>query len=79
LLANKALSHLREREQISLSSLVYIAAIADANDQNANHGILNIGDNTVIAHPIFPECAQLRAFQRLSYSTRIVQLRDPLG
>jgi len=33
--------------------LVDIAAIADADNQDANHIILNIGDHAIVAAPIF--------------------------
>jgi hypothetical protein len=58
------------------SSSVHLTAVADANHQNAQGAVLDVRDDAVITHPVFPEITELGAFQRLAKTARIVHRRD---
>jgi hypothetical protein len=39
-------------------SFVDFAPVADTNNEDAQSTILNVGDDVVVADPVFPECPE---------------------
>ena len=56
---------------------VNLAAVADADDQDAEHAALNVGDDVVIADPVLPEFAEVRALQRPPEASRVLERGQP--
>ena len=54
-------------------SSVNLAPVSQPHDLNADFRILNIGNDAIISHPVFPVIAQSRAYERLADASRIVE------
>ena len=59
--------------RIAPLSFVDFAPVAETNNKNAYGTILNVGDDAVIADPIFPQLPQLGAFQGFAEATGVVE------
>ena len=49
------------------------AAVADADNEDANKLIFNAGDDAVVANAILPKVAKFGAFQRFANAAGIVE------
>jgi len=61
-----------------LDSPVNLAPVADAQNQDERDPIVDVGDQAVIANPIFPETAQFRALERFADASRVLRRGDAL-
>lgn len=52
---------------------VYLAAVADLHNEDAQRAVLDAADNAVISYAVLPEVTQLGAFKGFAYAARIVQ------
>ncbi len=52
---------------------VNLAPVPDAQDQDKRHPIVDMGDQSIIADPIFPETAEFRTFERFANTSRVVR------
>ena len=54
-------------------STVHLVTASDPHHEHTQSGVLDAGDDAVIAYPVLPELAQLGTLEGLPDATRIVQ------
>lgn len=54
------------------ASSINVALVADLDHQDAQHRVLDVADEAIVAHAVAPELAELRPGQRLAQSAGIV-------
>ena len=57
---------------------VNFAAVAHADNEDADEFVFNTGDDAVIADPVLPKVAQVRALQSLADAARVLKTCDSL-
>ena len=60
-------------------SVINVAAMTYTHDQDAYQPVLDIGDDPMAAHPIFPEFAEFRAFEGFADHAGIFERGNALG
>jgi hypothetical protein len=58
---------------------VYLPPIAQIQDSNQNVLVPNLANQTRVADSVFPEFAQLAAFERITSAARVIQHRDSIA
>ena len=57
----------------TIDSPVNFTPVADAQDKDERHPVVDMGDQSIIADPIFPEIAEFRAFECFANASRVVR------
>jgi hypothetical protein len=55
---------------------VYLSAVTNSYHKYAQNFVLYTGYNSIVTNAVFPEFAQLGAFERLTDTARIIQFRQ---
>lgn len=59
-------------------SAVNLTAIANLQNQDAHHTILDVGNDSVVAHAVLPKLSQLGALECFANTARVIKLRNAL-
>lgn len=67
-----------QRTELARNLTVNLSPVADSQNQDDHFLVLNVGNDSKISDPVFPEFTQLGAFKGLTNTAWVFEADDPL-